>query len=452
MRTGFKFCDRSVRCRNSLHVRNQRLLPDPSNEILMSAKPNVVIIGGGVIGLCSAYYLAKNGASVVVLDKGEMGHGSSLHNAGYVSPSHFVPLAAPGVFTQGLKWMFNPRSPLYIKPRLNLDFLRWTWKFARACDAQVATRSIPVLLDLLLESARLSRDLAMLNGMNFELTNRGIGILYMSEQGRRSLEHEHELALKMNLESRMVDGAGLHELDPGIEFRAKGGWFVPVDSHLVPATYVKNLSEYLERNGVILRRQSEITGFESAGGRITGVRLGKELVEGDEFVLAGGAWSPTLVRKLGVKMFLEAGKGYSITFKNPAVKPTRPYIFNERRVAVTPFSDSLRFAGTMEIAGINLDINRPRVEAILDSIPLYFGNVQRPEAASGEQWAGLRPVTPDGMPYVGRFKQYSNLIAATGHAMLGISLSAVTGKLVAEIVSEQKPSHDMTVLNPNRFD
>jgi D-amino-acid dehydrogenase len=414
--------------------------------------PDVIIIGGGAIGLCSAYYLSKNGASVVVLDKGEMGHGSSLHNAGYVSPSHFVPLAAPGVFTQGLKWMFNPTSPLYIKPRLNLDFLVWTWKFARACDEKVAQRAAPALLDLLLDSSKLFKDLARLEGMQFELTNRGITMLYLTEKSKELLRHEHEFAVRMGLESRMLDQAQLHDLDPDIEFRASGGWHIPIDSHLAPETFVKNLSEYLERHGVALRRFNEFTGFETSGNKVVGIRTGNELLRAKEFIIASGAWSPGLVRNLGVKMYLEAGKGYSATFKNPKVKPTRPYILSERRVAVTPFSDSLRFAGTMEIAGIDLSINKPRVEAILNAIPLYFGNIDRPASASGELWGGMRPVTPDGLPYVGRFRQFPNLIAATGHAMLGISLSAVTGKLVAEIVSGKKPSHDLTLLNPNRFD
>ncbi|HEY6951542.1 MAG TPA: FAD-dependent oxidoreductase [Bacteroidota bacterium] len=415
-------------------------------------KPNVVIIGGGAIGLCSAYYLAHHGASVVVLDKGEMGHGSSLHNAGYVSPSHFIPLAAPGVFTQGLKWMLNPTSPLYIKPRLNADFLAWTWKFARSCDKRIAMRAAPVLLELLLDSSELSKELARDDGMQFELTNRGITMLCLSQKGKEALSHEHEFALKMGLESRLLDQAGLQELDPKIEFRAAGGWHIPIDSHLVPATYCKNLADYLERRGVVMRRFGEITGFETSGKRITGVRTANEMIGADEFVLAGGAWSPGLIRSIGIRMYLEAGKGYSATFRNPKVKPTRPYILSERRVAVTPFSDSLRFAGTMEIAGISLNINKPRVEAILNAVPLYFGNIERPASAEAELWAGLRPVTPDGMPYVGRFRQYPNLIAATGHAMLGISLSAVTGKLISEIVAGRSPSHDLTLLNPNRFD
>lgn len=418
---------------------------------MTNTKPDVLIIGGGAIGLCAAYYCSRAGASVVVLDKGEMGHGSSLHNAGYVSPSHFVPLAAPGVFMQGLKWMLKPTSPLYIKPRLNLDFLAWALKFARACDEKVARRAAPFLLELLLDSLELTRELSRLDGMHFELTNRGITVLCRTQKQQESLRHEHETAVAMGLDSRLLEQSQLHELDPAIEFRATGGWLIPIDSHLVPATYVKNLADYLVRHGVVLQRFKELTGFEASMGKIIGVKAGDEILKADEFVLASGAWSPFLVRSLGIKMYLEAGKGYSATFKNPKVNPTRPYILGERRVAVTPFSDSLRFAGTMEIAGIDTGINRARVEAILDAIPLYFGNIERPLATSGELWGGMRPVTPDGLPYVGRFRQYPNLIAATGHAMLGISLSAVTGKIVEEIVFRKKSSHDLTLLNPNRY-
>ncbi len=417
-----------------------------------SIKLDVVIIGGGAIGLCSAYYLSKNGASVTVLDMGEMGHGSSLHNAGYISPSHFVPLAAPGVFTQGLKWMLKSTSPLYIKPRLSHDFLSWVLRFARACNKKTAEKAAPVLLDLLLDSSKLTQELSREKGMHFELTNRGITVLYRTEKDKKSLLHEHEFALKMNLESRLLDGVQLHEEDPGIEFRAHGGWHMPVDSHLTPAVYVKNLSEYLEEQGVTLRRFTKFEGFETEGDKIVGVKAAGEILRAHEFVLAAGAWSPRLVRPLGIRMHLEAGKGYSATFSNPPVKPSRPYILSERRVAITPFSDSLRFAGTMELAGISTTINRPRVEAILDAVPLYFDNIPRPQSSQAELWAGMRPVTPDGLPYVGRYSEFPNLIAATGHAMLGISLSAVTGKLVEEIVSGKQPSHDLTLLDPNRYD
>jgi len=418
----------------------------------MDSKSNVVVIGGGAIGLCAGYYLSRLGATVTILDKGEMGHGSSLHNAGYVSPSHFVPLAAPGVFSQGLKWMFNPTSPLYIKPRLDLSFLSWAWRFARACDERVVIPAMPLLLDLLLDSSKLFDELARMAGMQFDLTRQGIVMLYATERGRRGCEHENDLAAKYGLEAHLLDQRQLQELDPAIEFRARGGLHVPADAHLVPAKLVKDLADYLKNSGATLVRDCEVKKIHASDRQIVSVETNRGKFAADEFVLAGGAWSPKLVRPLGLTMHLEAGKGYSITFSNPPVKPTRPYILTERRVAVTPFSDSLRFAGTMELAGINAEINQPRVEAILDAIPSYFKNIDRPSSSSGEVWGGMRPVTPDGLPYVGRFRQYPNLIAATGHAMLGISLATVTGKLVAELVAGQKPSHDLTLLNPNRYD
>jgi D-amino-acid dehydrogenase len=418
----------------------------------MMTKHDVVIVGGGAIGLCSAYFLAQRGASVVVLDKGEPGHGSSLHNAGYISPSHFVPLAAPGVFTQGLKWMFNPTSPLYIKPRFDLDFFSWAWRFARACDHNRALRAMPLLLELLLESSKLTKEMSAVKGMEFGLSHRGIVLLYNTERGKKSCLHEHELAERLGLESTMLDLDQLHDQDPGIGFRAPGGLFFPADSHLVPATFVKNLSDYLLGKRIVVVSNSPISKFMTSESRVTAVVTPSAQYEAGDFVMAGGAWAPLLLRDIGIRMHLQAGKGYSITLERPAVNPTRPYILSERRVAVTPFATSLRFAGTMELAGIDTSINMPRVEAILDAVPQYFENIARPSSSAGMIWGGMRPVTPDGLPYIGRFKQFGNLIAATGHAMLGISLAAVTGKLVSEIISNQKPSHDLELVNPNRYD
>jgi D-amino-acid dehydrogenase len=308
------------------------------------------------------------------------------------------------------------------------------------------------LLELLLDSSRLFGELSKVKGMTFDLTNRGITMLFCTEKERNALRHDHELALEFGLDSRFLDHSKLQLLDPEIQFRALGGWQIPIDSHLIPATLVRNLSAHLGGQGISMRPNTEITGFEMSRNRIIGVQTARGLVKGDEFVLAAGAWSPHLAKKIGLRMKLQAGKGYSITFNNPRVKPARPYILSEHRVAVTPFADSLRFAGTMEFSGMNLGINMTRTNAILDAIPLYFNNVERPPAEKGNLWAGLRPVTPDGLPYIGRFNQFQNLIAATGHAMLGISLSAVTGKIVAEIATGQKTSHDLTLLHPNRYD
>jgi D-amino-acid dehydrogenase len=412
---------------------------------------DVVIVGGGVIGLCSAYYLAKSGVSVAVLDKGEMGHGSSLHNAGYVSPSHFIPLAAPGVFKQGLKWMLNSTSPLYIKPRVDLDLMRWGLEFARSCNEDNVRRAMPVLRDLMLESKKLYEELARADGMDFELTSHGLTLLHRSERGKAVCTHEARLADEIGIEARLVDAAGLRELDPQIEFAAGGGLFFPGDVHLVPSKLIDSLTNALGSSGVALYPNTEVVSCKMSGAGIASVGTAQGWFKASQFVLAGGAWSPKLARMFGLKMLMQAGKGYSVTVRRAGVQMRLPYIFQERRVAVTPFSDSLRFAGTMEIAGINSDINRPRVEAILDAIPFYFRNVPRPKSEESEVWGGMRPVTPDGMPYLGRFRACENLLAATGHAMLGVTLAAVTGRIVCDLVRQRPTGHDLTMLNPDRF-
>ena len=418
----------------------------------MSATRDILIIGGGAIGLCSAYYLSRAGATVTVLDRGEMGHGSSLHNAGYISPSHFVPLAAPGLFGQAMKWMLNGRSPFYIKPRLDKDLLAWGWRFWKSCDERVARRAMPVLRDLLSDSSRLYEDLCRTEKINVGLTKQGLCILFASDAGRRSCEHEAELAHRIGVDATLLDREGLRAIDPAVDFRACGGIYFPGDSHLVPSLLVQEIAALLERSGVRLLRNCAVRGFATSGATVTSVLTEGGELSATEFVLAGGAWTPAISGELGVRLLLQAGKGYSITVRNPPLNVSHPYIFSERRVAVTPFVDSLRFAGTMELAGLDLSITMRRVEAILDAIPLYFGNIAKPRAVDHEPWVGLRPVTPDGMPYLGRLKQFKNLLVATGHAMVGISLAPVTGKLVTEIIQNNPTSHDLSLLDPNRFD
>jgi D-amino-acid dehydrogenase len=418
----------------------------------MKTKNNVLVLGGGAVGLCAAYYLSREGTSVTVVDQGEMGHGSSLHNAGYISPSHFIPLASPGLFIQAMKWMVDPRSPFYVKPRLSLDLLLWGYKFWRSSNDQIARRAMPVLKSLLHDSALLTEELARVPGLDFELTKKGLCMLYRSEKSHHACEHEDELARELGVESRLLDRKGLATLDPAIDFRAEGGLFFPGDAHVFPAAFVQTMAAHLEKSGVRMLRNCAVKGFERSDGKIGGAITDRGPIQADTIVLAGGAWLPGILRTVGIRMLLQAGKGYSITLKDPPVKPSLPYILMERRVAVTPFAKSLRFAGTMEIAGTTLSITQPRVEAILDAVPVYFGNVARPQSTDGEVWAGLRPVSPDGMPYIGRMKKYPNLIAATGHAMVGMSLCAVTGKLVAEMAAGKTPSHDLTLVDPNRFD
>jgi D-amino-acid dehydrogenase len=414
-------------------------------------KTNVIIVGGGAIGLCSAYYLHKAGASVTVIDKGEFGHGSSLHNAGYVCPSHFIPLASPGIISQGLKWMLSPTSPFYVKPRLDWEFIAWAMKFRQSCTAENVNRSMPLLRDLGNASLALYKDLAAINAFDFEWTQKGLLVLYRTEKGKHHCEEEAELSGKLGIEAKLYDRAGLQTLEPNAEMRADGGLYFPGDCHMTPAKFVAGLAAHLEASGVKMLRNTEVKGFDASGNKIKGVKTSNGDLTADEFVLAGGSWSPTIAKELGIKLLVQAGKGYSVTIQRKKSKPLIPLIFTEARVAMTSMGDTFRAAGTMEIAGLDLSITQRRVDAILNSISTYIGGIDKSDFANGETWAGLRPVSPDGLPYLGRFSSYSNLVAATGHAMVGISLAPISGSLVSQIVQGSATSIDLTLLNPDRF-
>ena len=417
----------------------------------MNNKTEAIIIGGGAIGLCSAYYLYKAGANVTVIDKDEFGHGSSLHNAGYVCPSHFIPLASPGIISQGLKWMLSPTSPFYIKPRLDLDFISWAWKFKQSCTEENVKRAMPPLRDLGNASLELYKEFAAMEAFDFEWTPRGLLTLYRTERGKHHCEKEAESARKLGIEAKLFDKGGIQTLEPNVEMRADGGLYFPGDCHMTPAKFVQALANYLEANGVKMLHNTQVDGFAVAGNKVTEVKTSNGNLKADEFVLAGGSWSPNIVRDLRIKLLVQAGKGYSVTIERKENKPLIPLIFTEARVAITSMGDTFRVAGTMEIAGLDLSITQRRVDAILNSIPSYIGGFNKSDFNGAQPWAGLRPVSPDGLPYIGRFKSYSNLIAATGHAMIGISLAPITGKMVSEIAMNQKPSIDLSLMNPDRF-
>lgn len=412
---------------------------------------DIVIIGGGAIGMCTAYYLLQHGVKATIIDKGEMGQACSLHNAGYISPSHFVPLAAPGIISQGLKWLLDPVSPFYIKPRLDPAFISWAWKFRKSCSRNNVERAAPLLRDLANTSRSLFEGMAKANGMAFEYTPKGLLVLFRSERGRAAQLEEAEMAHRIGVGALFLEKSDVKKLVPEIEIRAGGGLYFPGDSHITPAKFVADLARYLENNGIHMMANTEVKGLVMSGGHMTSVLTSGGEIQADEFVLAGGSWSPELVRPLGIKLLVQAGKGYSVTIQRPDRKPLIPMILSESRVALTSMGDTFRAAGTMEIAGLDLSITQRRVQAILDAVPYYIGGFTPDDFAAGQVWAGLRPVSPDGLPFIGRFRTCPNLVSATGHAMLGITLAPVTGKIVADLIAGEKPQFEMALLDPGRF-
>ncbi len=412
----------------------------------------ILIIGGGVIGLSTAYYCALRGHRVSVVDRNPEQHeGCSFGNAGMVVPSHFVPLAAPGMVALGLKWMWNPESPFYIKPRLNAELLSWAWKFWRAATPGHVARSAPLIRDLSFASRQCFEELAALPNNDFGLVQKGLVMLCKSSH---ALDEEAEFAAKANalgVPAQVLDAKGVAQLDPDVTMDVAGGVYFPRDCHLAPQRFMTGLKDQCQRLGVQFTWNADVQAVGTAGSRITTVRTGGAELSFDELVLSGGSWSPLIARRLGLKIPMQAGKGYSLTLPQPCQLPGLCSIFTEARVAVTPMGSALRVGGTMEIAGLNEDINPVRVQGIIKSVPRYFPKFRVEDFAGIQPWRGLRPCSPDGLPYLGRTARFSNLAIATGHAMMGLSLGPITGRLMSQILSGEKPSIDLQLLNPDRY-
>jgi len=414
---------------------------------------SVVIIGGGIIGLCSALYARRNGMEVTVVDREPKGHhGCSFGNAGMVVPSHFIPLAAPGMVGMGIKMLFNPEGPFAIKPSLNKRLLRWGWLFMRAAnEAHVKASGIP-LRDLHLLSRRLYEELADESGDAFGLHQRGLLMLCKSQKTLNEEAHVAGQANDLGLHAKVVDAKALAELDPTITMDVAGAIHFEDDCHLTPGSLLDWLRHSLEAEGVVFRDETEIVDFAMDGPWIRSVETRTEKTRADQFVLATGAWSGELAERLRLKIPMQAGKGYSVTLNNPPQLPGICSILTEARVAITPMGSSLRIGGTMELTGNDLSINRKRLGGIFKSVPQYFPEFKTSDFEGQEVWSGLRPCSPDGLPYLGRSARVQNLVVATGHSMMGVSLAPATGKLVSQLLLDQETTLNLDAFNPNRFD
>tara|TARA_R110002020_G_scaffold156218_3_gene338105 strand:+ start:43742 stop:44992 length:1251 start_codon:yes stop_codon:yes gene_type:complete len=411
---------------------------------------DVLIIGGGIVGLCSAYFLQKEGHKVTVLDKSDITSGASFVNAGYITPSHIIPLASPGMISKGIKWMFNSSSPFYMQPRWDTDFFKWSWYFHKSSTKEKVDLAIPLIKDIniisrdLFTSIKNSGDLG-----DFQLERKGLLMLYKTD---KEGEHEMQVAKKasyLGLEVSSLNKKELDTLQPNVTMNVKGAIHYECDGHTTPTEFMKKMLEYLKRSGVIIKTNEEVIDLSTENDRITRVTTNKNYYSPEEVVLAAGSWSDNLSKKLKIKLPIQAGKGYRINVPRPT-GITIPAILMEAKVAVTPMTEYTRFAGTMEFSGINDVIRKQRVEAIANATTEFYPEIKISEAEKLDAKSGLRPVSPDGLPYIGKSSSLKNLTVATGHAMMGWSLGPVTGKLVSEIISDKKTSMDINGFSPNR--
>lgn len=413
-----------------------------------------IVIGGGVIGLSSAYYLNQSGWEVTVLDKADFLDNCSYGNAGYVCPSHFIPLATPGIVKKGLKWMWNSKSPFYVQPRFDRALIDWGLKFMNSATAEkVAAAAIP-LRDIAVISKREYESWINVPGFDFAYQQKGLLEIFQTTEGEDHAHHILEKAHELGLtDTRLLSYKELQELEPQTKINGLGAIWFQCDAHLYPNKLMKNLIAVLQQQGVQLKPNEEVINFEQSASTVKKVLSAKNSYEADAVIIATGSWSREVSSMLDLSLPLVPGRGYSVTLENSPYKINHPAVLVEGRVALTPMDgNKIRFGGTMEITSTQTPPKMKRVQGILDAVKRFFPEFDVPMPSPDKVWYGFRPCSADGLPYIGRSAKWKNLVLATGHSMLGLSLGAGTGKLVSEILNEQQLSMDIAPFRVNRFD
>lgn len=410
---------------------------------------DVLILGGGVIGLACAHYLLAAGRRVTVLEQGRVGGGSSHGNCGTLTPSHAAPLAQPGMIGTALRWLLKPDAPLRIKPSLDPALLAWLFGFAARCNARDFERATRAKAPLLLRSRELIEALVREQGLDCEFEALGTMNVFRDERvfahARESLPLLAELGVRVDA----LDADATLAREPALKPGVAGALYNPGDAQLRPDRYVAELARSVRARGAAIEEGTRIEGFVRERGRIAQVATSNGAFQGRDVVFALGAWSPPLARQLGLRLPIQPGKGYSITYARPALSPRIPLTLKERSVCVTAWGSGYRLGSTMEFAGYDASLNRTRLDALRRGAAEFLHEPEGPAVV--EEWYGWRPMTPDDLPIFGRAPACENLVLATGHGMLGVSLSAVTGLLVSEVVTGATPSFDLAPFAAARF-
>ena len=416
----------------------------------MQNKNKITIIGGGVNGVCSAYYLHKAGYKVEIIDPTFSDQGTSYGNAGMIVPSHFIPMASPGIISKGMKWMFDSSSPFYIKPRLNLRLAQWLWRFTRSCNIE----NVEKYQELIWKYNELSKNeyqaISEQEDLDFDFQKRGLLMLYKSEKSKNEEVKVAQKALELGLNVEILDLEAVQKLNPDTKVDVLGGIYYPDDAHIYSNHFMLGVIDLLRSGGVEFIAH-EVVDARSENDKIVSLKLDNDSIHlVDQVVVTGGAWSWKIAKLFVIKILLEDGIGYSITQKNIDIKPTIPAILTDEKVAITPMGADLRITGSLEISGLSPKVNQKRVNGFLAAVPKYFPEVKIESEARRKIWTGYRPLSFDGVPYVGSSTKVENVVIATGHGMMGMSLGPATGKIVSEIVQGKDPEIDISLMKIDR--
>jgi len=409
---------------------------------------DVLILGGGIIGLSVALFCLRAGRSVTILEQKTTGSAASHGNCGTITPSH-LPLHAPGTLAKGLKWMLRADAPLRIKPRLDPALFGWLLRFAKLCNERDFLATAQTKSTLLKASRLRLEQLIADEGMRCEFERSGTLYVYRDAANYEAAAADAVLLNSLGIPCIGLDGAALRAREPALKDSVAGGYFHPDDARLRPSSYVAELARTVRAAGGIIEQGVRFEGFRIEAGRIARVQTSAGARSGRDIVLALGAWSPQFAKELGLTIPIQPGKGYSITYTRPGLAPVIPMVLKERSVCVTAWESGYRLGSTMEFAGYDSSLNRVRLDALVRGADEYLREAVGPIVE--EEWYGWRPMTPDDLPIIGRVPQLANLMLATGHGMLGVSLSAITGQLVSELLAGKPPSLDVAPYSPTRF-
>ena len=410
--------------------------------ILLDVQSDVVVVGGGAIGACAALELARRGATVTLLERGPaLASEASSGNAGLLCPSHSAPIANPASLRNGLRWMLKADSPFALRPRPAIA--PWLARFVAASTAARSAAGTGIIRELSLASLALHAKLYD-EGLNTGFERRGILNVYESEAGFAAARAH---AAGTGLRAEVLDRDTTRQLEPALGDRIVGGVYFPDEAHCDPLAFVYAVGRAATEAGATIRTHVEVQRLRRKNGGIA-LDTNRGELEAGTVVLAAGAWTSQLAAQLGVSIPLEGGKGYHLDLEPAAGDPRVPISIDEAHVIATPLPGRLRLSGTLELAGLDISINRARVEAIRRAASRVLSIGGRPEL---EVWAGLRPCTPDGLPVIGRPFGVEPLVLATGHARKGLSLAPVTGRLIAELLAGERPGFDLAPLSPDRF-
>jgi len=415
----------------------------------VSDRPDVLVVGGGMLGVCTAHSLVERGLRTTLLERGEICSGASHGNGGWICPSESAPLPQPGAIREALPWLLDPESPFWIRPRASLALLRWLWDFRRACTARAVRDSFRISRALSLASLARYRELARKLDFDFGFTQRGLTLVFETAKAMRDTQHEVDLLEAAGGNARWLSVESLRERVPALSPQLAGGLELPDDANITPGEFVRGLAANVARRGAAIETHTEVLAVEWSRRRPARVRTTRGDFSADEVVLAAGAWTPQLTRGLGLRVPVEAAKGYSISVERPEGFPAGPLGLMEGMMFVTPMGSQLRFGGTLELAGLDMRMNLRRVDALGRTLRRYLPGL--PHTPRVEIWRGLRPLTPDDLPILGRPAGTSGLVLATGHGMLGISHGPISGELIAQLISGEKPEIDLAPFSPDRF-